>query len=198
MKRLISKINKVRPQIKHLVDVRIKSFQKIKTKNAIFKELCFCLLTANFNAERAITIQKKINNGFLTFSEGKLAKTLKVLGHRFPNKRAQYIVEAKKHDLKQLLKENPRENIVKNIKGLGMKEASHFLRNIGYEDYAILDFHIMDVLQSYNLIKKPKTLNKKTYLEIEGKLRMLADKLKLTQAELDFYMWYLETNKVLK
>ncbi|GAJ17855.1 unnamed protein product, partial [marine sediment metagenome] len=29
-----------------------------------------------------------------------------------------------------------REWVVKNFKGLGYKEASHFLRNIGYKNFA--------------------------------------------------------------
>jgi N-glycosylase/DNA lyase len=199
MKQLISKINKLKKsEVKIVIDQKIKAFKKIKSEKAIFKELCFCLLTANFNAERAIVIQKKIDDGFLTLSEGKLAKILKVLGYRFPNKRAEYIVEARKHDVKQFLKTNPREHIVKNIKGLGMKESSHFLRNIGYLDYAILDFHIIDILEEYKIIERPKTLNRKAYLEIEEKLSILAKKLNLTHGELDFYLWYLETGKVLK
>ena len=79
-----------------------------------------------------------------------------------------------------------------------MKEASHFLRNIGFKDFAIIDFHIIDVLTRYNLIKKPKTLTAKRYLEIEGVLKKLANKLKMSLGELDLYLWYLETGKVLK
>jgi len=48
------------------------------------------------------------------------------------------------------------------------------------------------------LMNDIKILNKKTYLKIEEKLRTIADKLKLTLAEFDLYLWYLETGKVLK
>ena len=91
-----------------------------------------------------------------------------------------------------------REWIVKNVKGLGYKEASHFLRNIGYKNLAIIDFHIIDVLVKNKIIKRPKTLTKKKYLEIENKLRTIAKKAKMTLAELDLYLWYMETRKVLK
>ena len=84
------------------------------------------------------------------------------------------------------------------MKGLGFKEASHFLRNIGYDDYAIVDFHIVDLLVRHNLIKKPKTLSRVKYLEIEEILRKIAKKSGLTLAELDLYLWFLETIKVLK
>ncbi|HIE41621.1 MAG TPA: hypothetical protein EYP80_03050 [Candidatus Aenigmarchaeota archaeon] len=89
-----------------------------------------------------------------------------------------------------------REWIIKNIKGLGYKEASHFLRNIGYKNLAIIDFHILDLLSRYNLIEKPKTLSKKEYLKIENLLKKLARKLKLSLAKLDLYLWYLETGDI--
>jgi len=50
----------------------------------------------------------------------------------------------------------------------------------------------------YNLIKSPKNLTKKRYLEIEERLRKIGNKLKLTLAELDLYLWYMETGKILK
>ncbi|MFX1600424.1 MAG: N-glycosylase, partial [Promethearchaeota archaeon] len=81
---------------------------------------------------------------------------------------------------------------------IGYKEASHFLRNIGYSNYAIIDFHIIDLLVQYNLIEKPKTLTKTKYLKIEQVLKGIANKLNLNLAELDLYLWYLETGKILK
>jgi len=81
---------------------------------------------------------------------------------------------------------------------LGLKEASHFLRNIGFDDYAIIDFHIVDLLVKENLIKRPKTITPKIYLEIETVLKKLAIQVNLTLAELDLYLWYLETGKILK
>ena len=110
-----------------------------KSSNELFKEMCFCILTANFNAERSIRIQNEIGECFLTDSKENLARKLKEYGHRFPNSRASYITESKKYKdkLGEILhlfhdKDKIRDWIVKNIKGLGYKEASHFLRNIGY------------------------------------------------------------------
>lgn len=180
------------------------SFQK-RPDAEIFKELCFCLMTANFNAKRALEIQEKINDGFLTFSEEKLSLLLKQYGHRFPNTRAHFIFLAQNH--KNTIKKElfsiedrleKREWLVKNIKGLGLKEASHFLRNIGFLDYAIIDFHIVDILVDNKIITKPKNLNKENYLEIEKKLEKLAIKTQLSLGELDLYLWYLETGTVYK
>ena len=200
MKRLVLSIEKLKSgSVRNLVDRRIREFKQIgeKSGDEIFRELCFCLLTANFDAERAIKIQDAVGDGFITLSEKSLAATLRALGYRYPNVRAKYIVEAREH-VGSLASHMEREWLVESVKGLGYKEASHFLRNIGYDDYAIVDFHIVDLLVRHNLIKKPKTLSRVKYLEIEEILRKIAKKSGLTLAKLDLYLWFLETNKVLK
>ena len=108
-----------------------------------------------------------------------------------------------KEELEKILFSNTtsdglRDWIVKNIKGIGYKECSHFLRNIGFNDYAIIDFHIVDLLVHYNLIDKPKTMTKRKYLEIEEVLKEIGTILNLNMAQLDLYLWYLETGKILK
>ncbi len=194
-------------EVKKLVDARLREFRELGngSSNEIFKELCFCILTANFNAEKSMKIQMKIGDGFLILPESLLASKLKELGHRYPNTRARYIVDARKHKnslrttIKMFNDENKlREWLDKNVKGIGYKEASHFLRNIGYTDFAIIDFHIIDVLTKYNIIEKPKMVTKRTYLETEELLRKIAGKSNLNLAELDLYLWYMETGKILK
>ena len=187
--------------VKSIIDARMEDFAGLgkKSDNDTFKELCFCLLTANFNARGGIKIQKEIGDGFLHLSEKQLSELLTRLGHRFPNSRAKFIIEARENFKKINLKdENIRESLVKNIKGLGMKEASHFLRNIGFSNYAIIDFHIIDFLVRNGLTEKPKTLTEKKYLEIESVLEKIAEKTNLSLGEIDLYLWYLETGKVLK
>jgi N-glycosylase/DNA lyase len=207
MQDLINKIEALKnSEISTTIRERIKDFKNINNKSneELFKEMCFCLLTANFNAEKSIKIQEEIGECFLTDSKEELSKKLKHYGHRFPNTRAEYITKSQSciyklnkivetHDKKIL-----REWIVNNVKGLGYKEASHFLRNVGFDDYAIIDFHIIDVLVDHQLIDKPKNLSKENYLEIEKILRTIAKKTDLTLAELDLYLWYMETGKVLK
>ena len=210
MQLLINSIENLKnSKIKEVIDSRIKEFSELgkNSINEIFKELCFCLLTANFSAHGGIKIQKEIGDGFLTLSEIDLAKKLSELGHRFPNARAKYIFLAREkiNNLKKILESDEselkkREEIVKNIKGLGMKEASHFLRNIGYKNLEIIDFHIIDLLVKNNLIvkSKSKSLNVKKYLEIENLLKEIAQKTNLSLGELDLYLWYQETGKILK
>jgi len=196
-------------EIKQIIDSRMSEFEELgkKSSNEIFKELCFCFMTANFSAQGGIKIQDEIGEGFLHLSEEDLAKRLSELGHRFPNARAKYIVLAQPHkdSIKEILEnlENEiemRNWVVENIKGIGMKEASHFLRNIGYKNLAIIDFHIVDLLAKHNLIEKPKnkSLTIKKYIEIENVLKKISDATNLSQGELDLYLWYEETGKVLK
>ena len=207
MKELIAKIEELKKtEIQQKINQRIKEFKDInkQSNDELFKEMCFCMLTANFNAEKSIKIQNKIGQCFITDSKEQLSKKLQEYGHRFPNTRAEYIHQSQKcknelskivnfHDKKAL-----RQWIVKNVKGLGYKEASHFLRNIGFDDYAIIDFHIIDILSKYSIITRPKAITKNKYLEVEAKLKQLAKKTNLTLAELDLYLWYMETGKILK
>ena len=207
MKKLLESIEILKgSDIGTLVNTRTKEFKEIDRKSSgeIFQELCFCILTANFNAEKCIKIQREIGDEFLTLSEEDLAKRLAEFGHRFPNARARYISDSVKYkdSLKDAIDssngEELRDWLVKNMKGLGHKEASHFLRNIGFDDFAIIDFHIIDVLVTYKLVERPKTLTKRKYLEIENTLRDIAKQTNLTLAELDLYLWYIETGKILK
>jgi len=213
MSNLISQIENLKKSpIKEVVDKRIKEFESFgkKKQDEVFSELCFCLLTANFQAEKCIQIQIEMSRDFEIISKEELAKKLKAVGHRFWPQRAERIVEARecKTELCSLVKsartgvssdeQKMREWLVKTVKGLGMKESSHFLRNVGYKNLAIIDFHIVDLLERENLIEKPKTITPKKYLEIEQVLANLGKKVNLNLAELDLYLWYLETGKILK
>jgi N-glycosylase/DNA lyase len=207
MEELINKIENLKQsEIAKIIEKRIVEFKNINknSNEELFKEICFCLLTANYNAEKSIKIQNEIGECFLTDSKEELTTKLKQHGHRFPNARAEYISESLKckDKLNEVVKfpdkKALRDWIVNNVKGLGYKEASHFLRNVGFDDYAIIDFHIIDILVDNGIITKPKTLTKKRYLEIENILRKLANKTDLNLAELDLYLWYLETGKILK
>jgi N-glycosylase/DNA lyase len=201
MRTLLESIEALRknPEVRTLVDARMAEFRG--PCKDLFSELCFCILTANFSAEGGIRIQQELCDGFLSLTEDELRRNLKECGYRFPNTRARYIAEAREHagSLKDLGNaSDAREWLVRNVKGLGYKEASHFLRNIGYGDVAIVDFHVVDLLVRHGLIEKPRAMTKKRYMEVESLLRGIAEKVNLSLAELDLYLWYLETGKVLK
>jgi N-glycosylase/DNA lyase len=202
--KLVRKVESLKPLIGRVVEKRIDEFLSMREKGnyAWFSELCFCILTANSSAEIGIKIQDALGyEGFANLSEESLATKLREAGYRFYNVRAKYIVEARRYlRIKDILEEveEKREWLVKNVKGIGYKEASHFLRNVGFLDYAILDRHIMRIMHNSGIIEMPKNLSRKRYLEIEKRFINLASKLEMRPGELDLYLWYLSTGKVMK
>jgi N-glycosylase/DNA lyase len=87
----------------------------------------------------------------------------------------------------------------KQVKGLGYKEASHFLRNIGVKGHAILDKHVMRCLAEIGVIdtaKPPSTRRK--YLEVEQQLIRFARDVRINFDELDLVLWSMKTGEVLK
>lgn len=209
---LVKKIEELKnSEIAEVIRQRILEFEEIgrKSEDDVFSELCFCLMTANFQAEKCIHIQKEIgrSRGFEILPEEELASKLKEIGHRFWPQRAERIVKARdcRTELCNMVMkksgEEMRKWLVDNVKGLGMKEASHFLRNVGYKDVAIIDFHIVDLLNRFDIFefdRNKQTLTPKKYIEIENVLRELAKNCGVNLAELDLYLWYLETGKILK
>jgi N-glycosylase/DNA lyase len=171
-----------------------------------FSELCFCILTAYSSAKLGIRIQSAIGaDGFLRLPEKELASRLKQLGHRFSEQRAHFIVEARKFSkIKDIViafrgEAQSRQWLARNVTGLGYKEASHFLRNVGYDDVAVLDRHILRTMCKYKLIAAiPRTLTKRSYLEIESRLRFFGAHLEMPLSKLDLYIWYMSTGEVLK
>lgn len=173
-----------------------------------FYELGYCLLTPQssaLHAGRAIEALKEVD--FL----GREIDAASILRSkhsyiRFHNTKARRLQQAKANiativsTLKAgLTGEAIREWLVLNVDGLGWKESSHFLRNIGYRDLAILDRHILKNLKKHDVIRHyPESLTKKQYLAIELAFRRFAAQCGLTVDELDLFFWSAETGTVLK
>ena len=87
----------------------------------------------------------------------------------------------------------------RRIKGLGYKEASHYLRNIELKGHAILDKHVLRCLADLKVVdtERPPT-SRERYLEVEGKLKFLARDIKIDFDELDLVLWSMKTGEVLK
>ena len=85
------------------------------------------------------------------------------------------------------------------IKGLGYKEASHFLRNIGFKGYGILDKHIVRCLSELGVIDSPKPpTTRSRYLETEARMRQFSEGVGIDFDELDLALWSIKTGKILK
>ena len=87
----------------------------------------------------------------------------------------------------------------RGIKGLGYKESSHFLRNVGLRGYAILDKHILRCLAEVGVIDSPQPpTTRARYLATEGRLRDFARDLRVDFDELDLVLWSMKTGEILK
>jgi N-glycosylase/DNA lyase len=213
IKELAEKIRKLQsdPRIRKMVEDRMDDFRAVHEMDSYkwYEELVYCLLTA-FSS--ALMGQKCVDalycdNTLLEGTEDEIRACLIETGHRFPNKRAEFVYNTQ--HLAPIIKatiqgfetsKEAREWLVENIKGFGWKEASHYLRNIGYFDLAIIDRHIINNLREHGIIDldPKKGLTKKRYLAVERTLDKVAEELDMLPGELDLYMWYRKTGKVLK
>ena len=194
---------------------RLSEFKNIIAEaddNRLFEELAFCICTAGASAKMGLKSVEAMRDHLPSGSLKKLQKKLDGV-HRFPNARPRYIIHTRdylksEHDFKIreliLSFEDPLERRDffaknKNIKGIGYKEASHFLRNIGFSGYAILDKHILNTLYELKIIKEPKPpTNRDKYLEVEDKLKDFANDIGIHVDELDLLLWSEKTGEILK
>ncbi|MBD3184687.1 N-glycosylase/DNA lyase [Candidatus Poribacteria bacterium] len=199
---------------KPLIKQRMKEFEEVfqSGDEAIFTELCFCIFTAGASARMGLKCIDKIKDIILTGSADELEARIEK-SHRYPKARAGYIVHTRTYlqdewnfEIKKLIesfddKLSLRDFFATNkgIKGLGYKEGSHFLRNIGFKGYAILDIHILRSMHEYGLIDSPKpATSRKRYLEIESKLKEFAKELEIDFDDLDLLLWSNKTGEILK
>ena len=178
----------------------------------LWEEMVFCFFTGGCSAKMGLRSIEAVRPILLTGTHEELMNAL--LGrHRYPRARSGYIVASRdflqEHCNLELRKKlesfedalGRRDWLVKEkgIKGLGYKEASHFLRNIGLKGYAILDKHILRSLAELKIIDDPKPPNTRLkYLTIEKKLKNLAETLKIDFDELDLVLWSMKTGEILK
>ena len=182
------------------------------TEKEVFAEMAFCILTPQSkakNAWQAITTLVE-NNLLYEGSAEEIVEYLNIV--RFKNNKSRYLVEFRdlmtedeKLQPKKILESKgntfeKRKWILKNVKGMGLKEANHVLRNLGFgEEIAILDRHILRNLQRLNVIEEiPKTLTEKKYYEIEKAMKKYSEYSRIKMDELDLVLWYKEAGEVFK
>ncbi|MBI5332105.1 MAG: DNA lyase [Candidatus Aenigmarchaeota archaeon] len=186
---------------------RIKGFldsrrHVISDKNKVFFELMFCIAVPQSKAPICRTrLEELAKTGKLhTANEKELSMLLK--GIRFPNNKAGFIITARTvfdNIYTRINTDSAANNsslrtwLAANVKGIGMKEASHFLRNIGLgEELAILDIHILRTMKELGLIDNMK-LTPKRYIEYEKIFQKYAQQLGLKPAELDISIWLMKS-----
>lgn len=187
---------------KQIIKKRLKEFSNNKD---IFYELCFCLLTPQSNAKKCYECVKILKKKKFYKNDFDIRVILKDKTRFYKNK-SNYLIELKKdyNHICNKINNNKnnkelREFLVKNVKGIGYKEASHFLRNIGFRNLAILDRHILNNLYEFKVINEiPKNLTKKRYLEIEKKVFNFSKKINIPMDELDLLFWSMKTGEVFR
>ena len=188
---------------KDKIKARLISFKNLN-EDEQFKEFIFCLLTPQSNAQRCWQAVEEISK-LKEFNEKSIFDILKTKT-RFHITKTKRILGAKrewdniKYSLDNENRIELRNFIAENVYGYGLKEASHFLRNIGKSgnQIAILDRHILRNLQKNDIIKESKVKNKKAYFEIENAFLNFADKLEIPADELDLLWWSQENGEIFK
>jgi N-glycosylase/DNA lyase len=193
---------------KKAISGRLEDFAQVLPSH-YFYELAFCILTPQssaMNAEKTILELERddfFGRGFdptsylrdpkhyIRFHNTK-AKRLLAIRESFP--------ELHTHLVKITLSaEQKRDIVLAMVKGLGMKETAHFLRNIGVRGLAILDRHILKHLLRLHVIEEiPASLTTKRYLEIEKQWKRFAKRVDISIDELDLLFWSMETGEIRK
>ncbi|MDQ3372793.1 MAG: N-glycosylase/DNA lyase [Acidobacteriota bacterium] len=211
----IEKIKTAYSERRDEVRTKLSEFEAVwqaENDERLWEEMVFCFFTGGCSARMGLRSIEAVRHLLLNGNQAELAHALRGK-HRYPNARSGYIVASRdflqEHCGLQLRRKlesfdnhlERRDWLVKEkrIKGLGYKEASHFLRNIGLKGYAILDKHILRSLAELEIIDDPKPPNTRAkYLMIEEKLKDLANLTEIDFDELDLVLWSLKTGEILK
>ena len=178
----------------------------------LWQEMVFCFFTGGCSARMGLNSLEAVKPLLMAGTQPEIASAL-VGSHRYPNARSKYVVHSREF-LREHCNMRLRDRLAafecsferrdwlvkeKGIKGLGYKEASHFLRNIGFRGYAILDKHVLRCLAELNVIDDPKPPNTRSrYLTVEEKLKQLAENIGIDFDEMDLVLWSIKTGVVLK
>ena len=193
---------------KDAIRTRLSDFARVQPVE-YFYELLYCLLTPQTSAENADKAVETLRSRNFA---GREIDPEPILAHkanyiRFHKTKSKHLLRIK-HEMPGILNAlsngessfELREWLVKNVKGLGYKEATHFLRNIGKNDgLAILDRHILRNLKRFGAIRSlPKTLTRKRYLTIEKRFEKFSQRIGIPVDELDLLFWSMETGEIRK
>jgi N-glycosylase/DNA lyase len=216
MDSLIEELQKTYLEKQAAIRARLFEFEAIILEGndeRLFEELVYCIFTAGASARMGLNSVERIRPYLLKAGRRRLNRML-IGAHRFPNARSEYVIHTRdflKRDCGLRLFERlksfgddmdaRRDFFASNpgVKGIGYKEASHYLRNIGYFGYAILDKHILRTLNELGVIDSPNPPGtKKKYLVVEDRMRKFAEDIRINFDELDLLLWSNKTGEILK
>lgn len=190
----------------------------VLSKEGKWKELIYCILAGT---QVPVETAKKAQLSILEYKDEhgviwdikrlakkseqdiqKLEYILRNSGYRYPKIKAKCIINGaeffiknygsidkflnSQSDIKLL-----REKMIKKIKGIGIKIATHWLRNIGYP-FGTIDIHVRRLLKWTGLIELEKwtnTMTDKTFMVLEEKIKNLAEKMGLEINVFQYELW---------
>lgn len=197
------------------IRARLAEFQAVWQAGAderLWEELAYCIFTAGASARMGLRSVEAVR-ALLARGDHAALEAALVGVHRYPRARSGYVVVTRdflRDDCRMRLRErldsfrDPVERRdwlarERGIKGLGYKEASHYLRNIGYRGYAILDKHIMRSLAELGVTDSPlPPATRARYLAAEEAMRSFAGEVAIDFDELDLVLWSMKTGEILK
>ncbi|HEY0547135.1 MAG TPA: N-glycosylase/DNA lyase, partial [Pyrinomonadaceae bacterium] len=197
------------------IRARLAQFRDIWKKGSdalLWEELVYCIFTAGASARMGLKSVEAVRPLLERGTHQELAEAL-AHKHRYPVARSGYIIVTREYlqaDCRMRLRErlesfsDPVERRdwlarERRIKGLGYKESSHYLRNIGFTGYAILDKHILRSMAELGIIGTPQPpTTRARYLETEERMKKFAHDLSINFDELDLVLWSMKTGEVLK
>jgi N-glycosylase/DNA lyase len=199
------------------IRARLRDFRRVwqsASDSLLWEEMVYCIFTAGASAKMGLRSVDALRPLLKAGAQSEMTKALVAAGaHRFPNARPGYIIVTRDY-LEESFSMQLRERLLSfgdpmerrdwlarepRIKGLGYKESSHFLRNIGFKGYGILDKHIVRCLCELKVIDSPKPpTSRGRYLETEARMRQFAADTGIDFDELDLLLWSTKTGEILK
>ena len=187
---------------------RLAEFQAVDPSE-YFYELAYCLLTPQTSAEsagKAVEELQRLSFHSLPIDPEPILRNRSTY-IRFHKTKSKHLLKLR-DDFPLVVKamsEYPdpsakRDWLVNNVMGLGYKEATHFLRNVGLNGgLAILDRHILRNLKRYGAIRSiPKSLSRTKYLSLERSFMRFSGRIGIPLDELDLVFWSMETGMIRK
>ncbi len=185
---------------------------KTGSDTRLWEELVYCIFTAGASARMGLRAVDAVRPLLKSGTREEMTDALSGV-HRYPVARPGYIIVTRDY-LTENCRMRLRERIAgfrdpierrdwlageRRIKGLGYKEASHFLRNVGLSGYAIVDKHILRSLAELGVIDSPKPpTTRQRYLETEQRMKRFAGEVGIDFDELDLVLWSMKTGEILK
>jgi N-glycosylase/DNA lyase len=175
-------------------------------RSEIFNTLICCLLSSGWRYEKAVKTSQlflssfDINNQIPSESSIEIFLRSPQVRHRFPKVKAKQlgmalnVLSSFPEDILYNATSASEERLIRSIlsrrlPGLGYKQTSMFLRNIGASEHlAVIDAHVLWYLEScFGTTVKNVTSGR--YIELEDKIRAIASSFDVSLNDFDLLLW---------